>query len=283
MTGELHERGLEPIDADRLLVARLVVHPDVDVVARLEHLLGRLDEAGFVAIDRRDCRRYRAGSRQGRGWRERRPLSCAFLLPTTRARVKALSSKMGMSRVKTCCRDICRPVRALYALDQLREATPRSAQSYPRPRARPVPLVKGALELLVGPVHCVGGRKRDLEMAVSEGELQLGSLDLHALHPGEIERRGKARSIRSRIAVNQDRLLRGPHERYQFRLRGSSTVPDLPTCGNRRALFRVSWPRPSRPRTSLFPAFVPRRLKIVFIPYRASISAIDRGLGCAER
>ena len=56
MSGELHERGLEPIDADRLLVARLVVHPDVDVVARLQHLLGRLHEAGFVAIDRRDCR-----------------------------------------------------------------------------------------------------------------------------------------------------------------------------------------------------------------------------------
>ena len=43
--------GLQPIDADRLLVADLVLKADVDVVAGLDHLLGGLREARLVAVD----------------------------------------------------------------------------------------------------------------------------------------------------------------------------------------------------------------------------------------
>ena len=53
LAAEFDGGGLQPVDADRLLVARLVLEADVDVVAALDHLLGGLDEAGFVAIDRR--------------------------------------------------------------------------------------------------------------------------------------------------------------------------------------------------------------------------------------
>ena len=49
-----HHGGLQPVDADRLLVADLVLEADVDEVAALDHLLGRLGEPRLVAIDRRD-------------------------------------------------------------------------------------------------------------------------------------------------------------------------------------------------------------------------------------
>ena len=52
--GGLHDAGLQPVDADRLLVAHLVLKADVDVVAALDHLLGGLREARLVAVDRRD-------------------------------------------------------------------------------------------------------------------------------------------------------------------------------------------------------------------------------------
>ena len=50
----LHHAGLQPIDADRLLVAHLVLEPDVDIVPVLDHLLGGLREARLVAVDRRN-------------------------------------------------------------------------------------------------------------------------------------------------------------------------------------------------------------------------------------
>ena len=43
------------VDADRFLVARLIVHADVDEIAGLQHLFGRLGEARLVAIDRLDA------------------------------------------------------------------------------------------------------------------------------------------------------------------------------------------------------------------------------------
>ena len=52
---ELHHAALQPVDADRLLVAHLVLEADVDVIAALHHLLGGLREARLVAIDRRDA------------------------------------------------------------------------------------------------------------------------------------------------------------------------------------------------------------------------------------
>ncbi len=57
--GGAHHAGLQPIDADRFLVADLVLKADVDVVAALDHLLGRLREARFVAVDRRDVEEAR--------------------------------------------------------------------------------------------------------------------------------------------------------------------------------------------------------------------------------
>ena len=49
-----HDRGLQPVDADRLLVAHVILETDIDKIPGLDHLLGRLREAGFVAVDRRD-------------------------------------------------------------------------------------------------------------------------------------------------------------------------------------------------------------------------------------
>ena len=49
-------RDLQPIDADRLLVADLVLEMDVDILAALDHLLGRLRETRLVAVDRRNLK-----------------------------------------------------------------------------------------------------------------------------------------------------------------------------------------------------------------------------------
>ncbi len=49
------DRGcLQPINADRLLVAHVILETDVDEIAGLDHLLGRLREPRLVAVDRRD-------------------------------------------------------------------------------------------------------------------------------------------------------------------------------------------------------------------------------------
>ena len=50
----IHRAGLQPIDADRFLVAHLVLEPDVHIVPVLDHLLGGLREARLVAVDRRN-------------------------------------------------------------------------------------------------------------------------------------------------------------------------------------------------------------------------------------
>ena len=60
----LHHSGLQPVDADRFLVAHLVLEADVDIVAGLDHLLGGLGEAGLVAIDRRDLEKARQEGEQ---------------------------------------------------------------------------------------------------------------------------------------------------------------------------------------------------------------------------
>jgi hypothetical protein len=49
-----HYRSLHPVNPDRLLVADVVLEADVDEVAALDHLLGRLRKARLVAIDRRN-------------------------------------------------------------------------------------------------------------------------------------------------------------------------------------------------------------------------------------
>jgi hypothetical protein len=49
-----HHRCLQPIDADRFLVAVLILEADIDIVAAFQHLLGGLGEPRLVAIDRGD-------------------------------------------------------------------------------------------------------------------------------------------------------------------------------------------------------------------------------------
>ena len=55
-------RRLQPVDADRFFVTHLVLETDVDVIARLDHLLGGLSEPGFIAIDRGNLKK--AGQEQ---------------------------------------------------------------------------------------------------------------------------------------------------------------------------------------------------------------------------
>ena len=61
----LHGAGLQPIDADRLLVADLLLVPNVHIVAALDHLLGGLREARFIAIGRRDREEARQNADEG--------------------------------------------------------------------------------------------------------------------------------------------------------------------------------------------------------------------------
>src|SRR5215831_15666589 len=51
----LHHARLQPINADRLLVAHFILETDVDVLAALHHLLGRLGKARLVTVDRRNA------------------------------------------------------------------------------------------------------------------------------------------------------------------------------------------------------------------------------------
>ena len=50
----LDGRRLQPVDADRLLVADIVLEADIDEIAGLDHLLGRLGEPRLIAIDGRN-------------------------------------------------------------------------------------------------------------------------------------------------------------------------------------------------------------------------------------
>src|ERR1700737_666371 len=56
--------SLQAVDADRLLVARVVLEADVDEIAGLDHLLGRLREPRLVAVDRRDVEKSRKKQQQ---------------------------------------------------------------------------------------------------------------------------------------------------------------------------------------------------------------------------
>ncbi|MHC2604969.1 hypothetical protein ACVL92_005783 [Bradyrhizobium liaoningense] len=57
-------RRLQPVDADRLLVADVLLKADVDVVAALNHLLGGLGKPCLIAIDRRDGEEARQEQQQ---------------------------------------------------------------------------------------------------------------------------------------------------------------------------------------------------------------------------
>ena len=62
--GGLNDRGLEPINADRLLVACLLLEADVDIIPGLDHLLGCLREPRLVPIHRRDLEQARQKCRE---------------------------------------------------------------------------------------------------------------------------------------------------------------------------------------------------------------------------
>ena len=47
--------SLQPIDADRLLVAGHEAEPDIDEISRLQHLLGGLGKAALIAVERRQA------------------------------------------------------------------------------------------------------------------------------------------------------------------------------------------------------------------------------------
>src|SRR4030088_699497 len=55
---------LQPVYADRFLVAHLVLEPDIDEIAGLDHLLGGLREPRLVAINRRDVEKSRQENQQ---------------------------------------------------------------------------------------------------------------------------------------------------------------------------------------------------------------------------
>ena len=57
-------RRLQPVDADRFLVAGRILEADVDIVAALGHLLGGLDEARLVAVDHRQAGQARRRKHQ---------------------------------------------------------------------------------------------------------------------------------------------------------------------------------------------------------------------------
>ncbi len=56
--------GLQPVDADRLLVAHVILEADIDEIDSLDHLLGRLREPRLVAVDRRDVEKSRQKQHQ---------------------------------------------------------------------------------------------------------------------------------------------------------------------------------------------------------------------------
>ncbi|MEY9262989.1 hypothetical protein ABIF23_002384 [Bradyrhizobium elkanii] len=65
----LQRSRLHPVDANRFLVTDVVLEADVDEIAALDHLLGRLGKADLVTVDRRDGKearqeQHQAGQRQ---------------------------------------------------------------------------------------------------------------------------------------------------------------------------------------------------------------------------
>ena len=54
LRGGLDDGGLQPVDADRFLVADVVLKTDVDEIAGFDHLLGRLRKPRLVPVDRRN-------------------------------------------------------------------------------------------------------------------------------------------------------------------------------------------------------------------------------------
>ena len=73
MGQDAYGRGLKPVDAHRLLEARLVLEVDRDEIAALQHLHRRLGEARLVAVEGRQGDQSRQAGQQGDQGREGGP------------------------------------------------------------------------------------------------------------------------------------------------------------------------------------------------------------------
>ena len=110
--GGFDHGGLQPIDADRLLVADVVLEADVDEIAGFDHLLGRLREPRLVAVDRRNVEeagqeKHHAAQHQehdrakmaGRGEVERGEPACGWNSQVLQA--VGLLQSAGVAKVST--------------------------------------------------------------------------------------------------------------------------------------------------------------------------------------
>ncbi len=88
---------LQPVDADRLLVADVILETDVDEIAAFDHLLGRLGEPRLVAIDRRDVEEAGQKQDQGAKQQERRPHGHGWPLPRQSRRPAGCPDSPGSS------------------------------------------------------------------------------------------------------------------------------------------------------------------------------------------
>ncbi len=99
--GRGHGGGFQPVDPGRLQVARLVLEPHVDEVARAQHLRRRFHVARLVAVERRQAGppRQEQGGRQGQDQRD---------VPEVEHRISAGRGPVGqrcVSRAGTWVRD----------------------------------------------------------------------------------------------------------------------------------------------------------------------------------
>ena len=142
--GEFDHRGLEPIDADRLLVAGLLLEADVDVVAGLDHLLGRLGEPRLVAIDRRDMEepgqegeerhhhQHGDGARMGSGRKIHRARGPGVAITSARLR---LADDRHSSPRRPAPHPCSEPAGKCESLQPVRVDLSRSTTGRPAPRA----------------------------------------------------------------------------------------------------------------------------------------------------
>ena len=110
--GRFHDRRLQPINADRLFVAHVVLEADVDIVAGLHHLLGGLREARLVAIDRRDLKNPGRKARSEMTTSKAAARACPADAKSTKVASPRGQNWRALSVVVMV---ICRPIRSQFA------------------------------------------------------------------------------------------------------------------------------------------------------------------------
>ena len=159
-----HGERLQPVDADRLLVADLVLESDVDVFAALQHLLGGLGVTGLVAVDHGDLeearqeRDQREGNEQlgGAPVRGRRPVEHGGKPPYWGQRlplvVDGRAHRLGGFSPSNCTWTI-----SFFGRDRYSAATATLRSHYRRRRGRPSPSAGRSPVRRAGKTAC-GGR-----------------------------------------------------------------------------------------------------------------------------